>query len=65
MSRDEPLDCRAAAHLISAALEDDVTPTDGERLQRHFVVCETCRKVDAQMHFLRAAMKRLADPDSR
>ena len=64
MSSDEPLDCRAAARLISAALEDDVGPVDRRRLQHHFVVCRTCRTVDEQMNFLRAAMNRLGELDA-
>lgn len=63
MSEDDALDCREAAHLISASLEDAVAPVDVERLRSHFVVCATCRNVDAQMSFLRAALRRLDDGD--
>jgi predicted anti-sigma-YlaC factor YlaD len=57
----EELDCRAASRLISAALDHVVAPDARERLRRHFVICRTCRTVDAQMAFLREAMRRLGE----
>jgi predicted anti-sigma-YlaC factor YlaD len=61
----DQLDCHAASRLISAALDDAVTPDESERLQRHFVICRTCRTVDAQMAFLREAMRRLGEEGDR
>lgn len=59
MTTDDTLDCHAAARLISSALDDALAPADAERMQRHFLVCATCRNVDDQMAFLRRAMRGL------
>ncbi|MEO6362353.1 MAG: zf-HC2 domain-containing protein [Caldimonas sp.] len=53
------LDCHDAARLISDALDAAVATEDGERLRRHVDLCESCRNVSAQMHFLRRAMRRM------
>jgi hypothetical protein len=34
-------------------------PRDRARLRLHFVMCQTCRDVEAQMSFLRRAMQGL------
>lgn len=57
----DELDCRVAARLISSDLEGAVTLADEKRMQRHFLVCATCRNVDDQMAFLRRAIRRLGD----
>ena len=65
MTGDDELDCHVAARLISGALDDAVTPAEQERMQRHFVVCATCRTVNEQMSFLRVAMRRLGHDSER
>jgi hypothetical protein len=45
--------------MISEGLDRTLPPQERERLRRHFVICQTCRNVDAQMAFLRRAMQRL------
>ncbi len=59
MTSSEELDCHVAARLISRGLDDAVTAAEQERMQRHFVVCVTCRNVNEQMSFLRQAMRRM------
>lgn len=58
------LDCKAVARLISDGLDQQMAPPERARLRLHFVVCQTCRDVDAQMAFLRRAMQRLSQADA-
>lgn len=53
------LDCKAVARLISDGQDLALAPPERARLRLHFVLCETCRNVDAQVQFLRDAMRRL------
>jgi len=53
------LDCKEVSRMISEGLDRTLSPQERERLQWHFVICETCRHVDLQMEFLRRAMQRL------
>jgi predicted anti-sigma-YlaC factor YlaD len=53
------LDCKAVSRLISEGLDRSMAPPERARLRLHFVVCQTCRDVDAQMAFLRRAMQAL------
>jgi predicted anti-sigma-YlaC factor YlaD len=59
----EPLDCKAVSRLISDGLDKTLAPADRAQLRLHFVVCQTCRDVDAQMAFLRRAMQTLGKVD--
>jgi predicted anti-sigma-YlaC factor YlaD len=61
------LDCRAVAGLLSASLEEAAPLPDRARMRWHLLVCPTCRTVEEQMHFLRAAMQRAgpALPDEK
>jgi predicted anti-sigma-YlaC factor YlaD len=53
------VDCKEVSRMISEGLDRTLPPQERERLRRHFVICQTCRNVDAQMAFLRRAMQRL------
>lgn len=57
MSRD--VDCKEVSRLISSGQDQSLSKTDRARLRLHFVICETCRDVQAQLEFLRRAIKRL------
>ncbi len=59
----EKLDCKAVSRLISDGLDQTMEPRDRARLRLHFVICQTCRDVDAQMAFLRRAMRSLGRQD--
>ncbi len=59
----EKLDCKAVSRLISDGLDQTMEPRDRARLRLHFVICQTCRDVDAQMAFLRRAMQTLGQRD--
>lgn len=56
------LDCKEVSRLISLGLDADVPPAERARLRYHFVICQTCRTVEAQMRFLSVAMKLLDQP---
>ncbi len=58
------LDCRAVARLLSDGQDQALPAPERARLRLHFVICETCRNVDAQMQFIRRAMKRLGRDDA-
>ena len=60
----DSLDCKAVSRLISDGLDQQMAPPERARLRLHFVVCQTCRDVDAQMAFLRRAMQRLSQGDA-
>jgi predicted anti-sigma-YlaC factor YlaD len=57
------LDCKQVSRLISDGLDKTMAPAERARLRLHFVVCQTCRDVDAQMAFLRRAMQTLGQDD--
>jgi hypothetical protein len=51
------LDCKEVSRLISEGLDQAMPAPERARLRYHFVICQTCRKVDEQMKFLRRAVK--------
>lgn len=53
------LECQQVSRLISRSLDERLPPPDRARMQLHFMACPTCRHVDAQMGFLRRAMRGL------
>jgi predicted anti-sigma-YlaC factor YlaD len=56
----QELDCKTVSRLISEGLDRAMAPPERAQLRLHFVVCQTCRDVDAQMAFLRRAMQALS-----
>lgn len=56
----DSLDCKTVSRLLSEGQDKLMSPPERARLRLHFVVCEACRNVDAQMQFLRRAMRQLA-----
>lgn len=60
---DDDLDCREASRWLSR-LQDVALPEDERaRLRLHLAECEDCRQVQAQLDFIRAAMRRMAAGD--
>ncbi len=59
----DDLDCQAVSRLISEGQDAALAPPERARLRLHFVLCETCRNVDAQVKFLRDAMRRLGNDE--
>jgi hypothetical protein len=57
------LDCKGVSRLISDGLDQALPPQERAQLRLHFVICQTCRDVDAQMSFLRRAMQTLGQRD--
>jgi hypothetical protein len=60
------LDCKEVSRLISEGLDQAMAAPERARLRYHFVICQTCRTVEAQMQFLSVAVKKLdadAPPD--
>jgi predicted anti-sigma-YlaC factor YlaD len=53
------LDCKEVSRLISDGLDKTLPAPERARMRLHFVICQTCRDVDEQMQFLRAAMRRI------
>jgi predicted anti-sigma-YlaC factor YlaD len=59
----DELDCKEVSRLISNGLDKEMAPPDRARLRLHLVICQTCRDVDAQMAFLRRAMRTFGKDD--
>jgi hypothetical protein len=57
-------DCKEVSRMISSGQDETLPASDRARMRLHFVVCEACRNVDAQMQFLRRAVRRLGKDDS-
>jgi predicted anti-sigma-YlaC factor YlaD len=53
------LDCKEVSRLISDGLDETLPAPERARMRLHFVICQTCRDVNEQMQFLRAAMRRI------
>jgi predicted anti-sigma-YlaC factor YlaD len=53
------LQCREVSRLISDGQDRELPAPDRARLRLHFLMCQTCRKVNRQMAFLRRAMRQL------
>ena len=56
------LDCKEVSRLISEGLDRTMPAPERARLRYHYVICQTCRTVDAQMMFLRQAVKEMDKP---
>jgi predicted anti-sigma-YlaC factor YlaD len=55
----DKLNCKQVSRLISEGLEKELPSDEQRRLRLHYAICEACRNVEAQMSFLRRAMRRL------
>ena len=53
------LDCKQVSRLLSDDQDGSLPPAERARMRLHLVICEACRHVDAQMQFLRRAMRGL------
>jgi hypothetical protein len=57
------LSCKGVSRLVSRAQEGPLTPWQAWRLRMHLAVCEACTRFEAQVRFLRRAMRRLSEGD--
>ena len=53
------LSCKDVSRLLSRAQERPLTGWQAWRLRMHLAACDACTHVEAQMRFLRRAMRRL------
>ena len=53
------LDCKDVSRRISDSQDLTLRAAERARLRLHFVVCETCRNVNAQFDFLRRAVRQI------
>jgi predicted anti-sigma-YlaC factor YlaD len=53
------LDCRALVRLLSHSQDGTLPLTSRARMRLHLLTCESCRKFDEQMRFVRTAMQEL------
>jgi hypothetical protein len=51
------LDCKEVSRMISDGQDLTMPTAKRARMRLHFVVCETCRNVNAQFDFMRRAMR--------
>jgi hypothetical protein len=58
------LSCKQVSHLNSARLDRPLTMRERLQVWLHLKFCETCRRVLAQMRFMRQAMRRYRGDDS-
>jgi predicted anti-sigma-YlaC factor YlaD len=59
----DPVDCRAASRLLSAAYERKLSPMESQALTYHLDRCFMCRNFDSQLKFLHAASERFRSGD--
>jgi len=52
------LSCKDVSHLVSEMQERRLGRFEGWALRLHLMVCEACSRFEAQMRFLRDAMRR-------
>ena len=55
------INCKDMSRLISEGQDRELAPAERARMQRHFVICETCRNVNDQFDFLSRAMRQLGE----
>lgn len=53
--------CREVTQLVSQGLDRDLAAGERVALRVHFLICRGCRNMNAQMVFLRQAVRRLRD----
>lgn len=52
------LSCKDVTHLVSQMQERSLGRFEGWALRLHLAACEACARFEAQMRFLRDAMRR-------
>jgi predicted anti-sigma-YlaC factor YlaD len=57
------LTCKEVSRLISEQQDENLPVAERTRMRLHFAICETCRNVNAQMAFLRQAMRKLSQDE--
>lgn len=55
------LSCKDVTHLLSEALDRQLTVSERMRLEMHLAICHGCANFRKQMKFLRAACRGYAD----
>lgn len=60
----DDVNCKEVSRLISDGLDKTMDPRERARLRLHFVICQTCRDVDAQMAFLRRAVQTMGQDET-
>ena len=55
------LSCREVTRLVSQRQDRALGLRERVALRLHFAICEGCRNVNAQMDFLRRAVRRLSE----
>lgn len=54
------LNCKDATQLMSQKMDRKLSAMDRISLAFHLLLCQGCRNFDAQMQFIRQAMRRIA-----
>jgi predicted anti-sigma-YlaC factor YlaD len=54
--------CREIHQLVSVGLDRDLSRWERLQLRLHLTICEACTTFNAQMQFLRGAMRRFEVP---
>jgi len=57
------LSCREASRLLSEAMDRDLKLSERVALRYHLVICTACTRFNAQVQFLRRAMKAYPGPE--
>jgi hypothetical protein len=57
------ISCREASRLMSQAQDRELSLGERVRLRVHLAICRGCRAFNAQLAFLRRAVRRLGDED--
>ena len=57
------LSCKDVSRLVSQAQDRPLTGWQRWRIRTHLSVCDACTRFDAQMRFLRRAIRRLRAGD--
>ena len=55
------ISCKEASRLISQAQDRELSLGERVALRLHLAICRGCRAFSAQLAFLRAAVRRLAE----
>ncbi len=58
-------DCKSVSRLVSEGLDRQLPAGERARVRLHLVICGSCRQVEAQMAFLRQAVRALAADERR
>lgn len=59
------LDCKDLTALLSQRQDATASVGNALRVRLHLVACRNCRTVDAQLAFMRLAMRRMAQQQAR